>query len=139
MIASALRFDRASSCFLFDGASIGPGAMAEQVGRSLSVPVRPMPGDPAWSFVRTDGRPIGAFVVFREGVAHSGYFWVSVPGGGWEDHDRAERQRRNRHEHLMNALFGSPHFEDDAIRVELIRDPRSGLEQIDFRILPGWV
>jgi hypothetical protein len=135
MIASALRFDRASSCFLFDGACIGPGAMAEQVGRSLSVPVRPMPGDPAWSFVRTDGRAIDAFVAFFEGVAHSGCFWVSVPGDGWEDHDRAERQRRNRHEHLMNALFGSARFEDDAIRVELIRDPRSGLERIDFRIL----
>ena len=139
MIASALRFDRASSCFLFDGASIGPGATAEQVGRSLSVPVRPMPGDPAWSFVRTDGRPIDAFVAFREGMAHSGYLWVSVPGDGWEDHDRAERQRRIRHERLMNALFGSLRFEDDAICVELIRDPRSGLEQIDFRILPGWV
>jgi hypothetical protein len=29
-------------------------------------------------------------------------------------------------------LFGADRFEDHTIRVELVRDPRSGLEQIAF-------
>jgi hypothetical protein len=45
----------------------------------------------------------------------------------------------DRHEHPMNALFGSARFEDDSIQVELSRDPRSGLERIDFRILADMV
>ncbi|MEG3087214.1 hypothetical protein [Sphingomonas sp. PB4P5] len=75
-----------------------------------------------------------AFVTFRDDKVHSGYFWAYVPSGGWEDDERAEQQRRAEHERLMQALFGAIRFEDQAIRVDLARDPRSGLEQITFEL-----
>lgn len=72
---------------------------------------------------------------FLDGNTHSGYFWADVPtSGGWEDYERAEQQRRVKHEELMYDLFGADQYEDEAIDVELLRDPRSGLEQIAFDI-----
>jgi len=129
-----LKFDRVRSCFHLDGIAIGPGVTASQLAGSLSVGIEPMPDNPAWSFIRVDDRPVHASVTFFEGKVHSGRFWIDVPGGGWEDHERAERERRAGHERLMNAMFGAVRFEDYAIYVELVRDPQSGLEQISFAV-----
>jgi len=129
-----LAFDRVRSCFHLDGVAIGPGLTASQLANSLLAGIEPMPDNPAWSFLRVDDRPVNAFVTFLDGKMHSGRFWMDVPSAGWEDHERAERERRARHECLMNAMFGAVRYEDHAIRVELVRDPRSGLEQIGFEV-----
>lgn len=129
-----LKFDHTRSCFLLDGIAIGAGVTAPQLAASLPAEVEPKPDDPAWSFIRVDDRPVNAFVTFLDGKVHSGYFWIDVPSGGWEDYERAEQERRARHERLMDEIFGSVRFEDDAICVELVRDPRSGLEQINFEV-----
>jgi hypothetical protein len=129
-----LTFDHTCSRFLLDGIAIGPGVTAQQLANSLPAEVEPMPNNPAWSFIRVDDRPVNAFVTFLDGKVHSGYFWIDVPGSGWEDYERTEQERRARHEHLMNEIFGSVRFEDHAICIELVRDPRSGLEQINFEV-----
>ena len=129
-----LTFDHPRSCFMLDGARIGPGVDAASLAQALSVEVKPKPDDPAWSFIQTDGRPVNAFITAFEGKVHSGYFWIDVPGAGWDDYERAEQERRAAHERLMDELFGSLRFEDQAISVELVRDPRSGLEQITFEV-----
>lgn len=129
-----LAFDHTRSCLLLDGIAIGPGVTAPQLAGSLPAGIEPKPDDPAWSFIRVDDRPVNAFVTFLGGKVHSGYFWIDVPGGGWEDYERAEQERRAGHERLMDEIFGSVRFEDDAICVELVRDPRSGLEQINFEV-----
>ncbi|OWK29804.1 hypothetical protein [Sphingomonas mucosissima] len=129
-----LRFDRARSCFLLEGIPIGPGMSSLQLASSFAAPIQPMPHDPAWGFVQINTRPISAFVTFLEGKVHSGYFWAYVPSGGWDDYERAEQQRRAEHERVMDELFGAARFEDQAIHVESMRDPRSGLEQINFEV-----
>jgi hypothetical protein len=107
---------------------------AAQLASAFAVKVQPRPDDLHWSFIQVDARPVSAFVTFRDDKVHCGYFWTYVPSGGWEDYERAEQQRRTEHECLMQALFGAIRFEDQAIRVDLARDPRSGLEQITFEL-----
>jgi hypothetical protein len=107
---------------------------AAQLASAFAVKVQPRPDDLHWSFIQVDARPVSAFVTFRDDKVHCGYFWAYVPSGGWEDYERAEQQRRTEHECLMQALFGAIRFEDQAIRVDLARDPRSGLEQITFEL-----
>ncbi len=129
-----LAFDHARSRFLLDRIAIGPGVTVSRLTGSLSVGIEPMPDNPAWSFIRIDDRLVNASLTFFDGKVHSGCFWMDVPSAGWEDHERAERERRAGHERLMDAMFGAVRFADHAIRVELVRDPRSGLEQIGFEV-----
>lgn len=129
-----LAFDHARSCFYLDGIAIGPGVTASQLAGSLSVGIEPMADNPAWSFIRVDDRLVNASVTFFEGRVHSGCFWMCRPGDGWEDYEHAEHERRAGHDRLMKAMFGAVRFADHAICVELVRDPRSGLEQIGFEV-----
>lgn len=127
-----LAFEPETSSFVFYGVRIGPSVSVTQLAAALRVSVQDKPDDPAWSFVKVDARPLGAFVAFLEGTINSGYFWVDVPGAGWDDYERAEQQRRSEHERLMYEMFGALQYEDQFLSVDLVRDPRSGLEQIRF-------
>ncbi|WP_133031487.1 hypothetical protein [Sphingomonas sp. PP-CE-1G-424] len=127
-----LTFEHETSSFIFDGVRIGPSISVTQLAAALGVSVQDTPDDRAWSFVKVDARPVGAFVTFLEGKINSGYFWVDVPGAGWDDYERAEQQRRREHERLMDEMFGALQYDDQFVSVDLVRDPRSGLEQIRF-------
>lgn len=127
-----LTFDATLSIFQLDGTPIGPRVDGRTLVEAFGVAARPMPGDERWRFVQSADRPIDFFATLLNGVVHSGYFWVGVPSGGWDDYERAEQQRRAEHERIMQRLFGRLSFEDHRVRVELLRDPRSGLEQIAF-------
>jgi hypothetical protein len=129
-----LEFDRPRSSFLLNGVRIGPGVTEAQLASAFAVKVQLKPGYPRWSFFQMNSRPVSAFVTFRDDKVHSGYFWAYGPSDGLEDYERAEQQRRAEHERLTHALFGAIRFEDQAIRVVLARDPRSGLEQITFEL-----
>lgn len=134
MTLETLEFDRAHSCFLLNGVAISPGITATQLASAFPGKLESKPDDPRWRFLQVDARPVSAFVTFRDGAVHSGHFWAYVPSSGWDDYERAEQQRRAEHERLMTALFGAERFEDHAITVYLVRDPRAGLEQIDFEV-----
>ena len=127
-----LAFEHETSSFVFHEVRIGPGVSVTQLAAALRVSVQDKPDDSAWRFVKVDARPLSAFVAFLEGKINSGYFWVDVPGAGWNDYERAEHQRRMEHERLMCEMFGALQYDDQFLRVDLVRDPRSGLEQIRF-------
>ena len=127
-----LAFEHETSSFVFHGVRIGPSVSVTQLAAALGVSVQDKPDDRAWSFVKVDARPVGAFFAFLEGKINSGYFWVDVPGSGWDDYERAEQQRRREHERLMYEMFGALQYDDQFVSVDLVRDPRSGLEQIRF-------
>lgn len=127
-----LTFEHETSSFVFHGVRIGPSVPVTQLAAGLGVSVQDKPDDRAWSFVKVDDRPVGAFVAFLEGKINGGYFWVDVPSAGWNDYERAEQQRRRKHECLMYEMFGTLQYDDQFLSVDLVRDPRSGLEQIRF-------
>ena len=128
-----LQFDGALSACILHGVAIGPGVGDYDIARSFGVAVRPVTGLPEWTHVERSDLPINFSAAFRNGLLHSGYFWVPVPSKGWEDYERAEIKRRNEHELLMRRIFGALSFEDARIRIELIREPRGGMEQISWQ------
>lgn len=113
--------------------AIGPGVADRAVAQAFGVDVRPVTGLPEWTHVERSGLPINFSAAFRHGLLHSGYFWVPVPSKYWEDYERAENERRNEHELLLRRIFGALSFADRRIRIELIREPRSGMEQIAWQ------
>lgn len=92
-------------------------------------------GHPEWAVFRTRDLPINASLSFKDDRLHSGYFWASVEGGSWDTLEETEGYRRLMHEQIMQDLFGADKFENDALTVRLIRDPRSSMEEIAFRII----
>lgn len=102
-----LTFEQETSSFVFQGVRIGPSVSVTQLAAALSVGVQDKQDDRAWSFVRVDARPVSAFVAFSDGKINSGYFWVDLPGAGWDDRERPEQQRRSEHERLMYEMFGA--------------------------------
>lgn len=130
-----LTFDVRRSRFILDGVAIGADLSPAALARAFNVDVEVKPDDSAWSFVQVNDRPINLFATFLKEQLHSGYFWASVPAAGWDDYERAEATRRAEHERLIDEMFGKECFENSVIQVELVRDPRSGLEQIAFNML----
>ena len=128
-----LDFDRGRSAFLYDGVTIGPTTRLSDLETQLSGEAGPIPGQAGWSRFKTKGAPINLSLSFYEDIAHSGFFWANIPGGGsWDEAERVEGLRRAEHEKIAARLFGADHFEDGRINVSLVRDPRSYLEEIFF-------
>ncbi|WP_147453143.1 hypothetical protein [Sphingomonas sp. PP-CE-3A-406] len=107
-----LTFEHETSSFVFHGVRIGPSVSVTQLAVALGVSVQDKPDNRAWSFVKVDARPVGAFVAFLEVKINSGYFWGDVPGAGWNDYERAEQQPRREHERLMYEMFGTLQYDD---------------------------
>lgn len=130
-----LTFDLRRSQFVLDSVAVGVDVYPAELAVALNVAVEVKPDDAAWCFVQTNDRPVNLFATFFKEQLHSGYFWANVPAAGWDDYERAEATRRVEHERLMEEMFGTKCFESAEISVELLRDPRSGLEQIAFNML----
>lgn len=130
-----LCFDADRSSFVFDDVEIGFETLAEQLANSLGVALQHKPDDDAWCFVEASRKSMSAIVSFHEGRVHSGSFWVNVHTGGWQNYEQVEAARRAEHERLMTDMFEASCFQDGAMSVRLVRDPRSGLEQITFQML----
>ncbi|WP_420138300.1 hypothetical protein [Sphingomonas sp.] len=131
-----LDFDRSRSAFLYNGVIIGPATRLSDLETQLEGEAGPIPGQPGWSQFKTKGAPINLTLTFYDDIAHSGYLWANVPGGGsWDEAEKTEAARRAEHEKIASRLFGADHFDDARIKVSLVRDPRSYLEQIFFEFL----
>jgi len=130
-----LAFNADKASFAFDGVLIGAAVSSEQLANSFGVAVRHKPDDELWCFIEVTRKTMSVSISFHKGRVHSGSFWVNTHPGGWQDYEQIEAARRAEHERLMNEMFGANRFRGAAISVELVRDPRSGLEQITFQML----
>ena len=128
-----LDFDQGRSAFLYDGVIIGPSTRLSELEAQLTGEGGPIPGQPGWSYFKTKGAALNLSITFFEDAAHSGYFWANIPGGGsWDEAEKIEALRRAEHEKITARIFGADHFENGLIKVSLVRDPRSYLEEIFF-------
>ena len=125
--------DKAS--FAFDDVLIGAAVSPEQLANSFGVAIQHKRDDELWCFIEVTRKTMNVSISFHKGRVHSGSFWVNAHPGGWQDYEQIEAARRAGHERLMSEMFGANRFRSAAISVELVRDPRSGLEQITFHML----
>lgn len=130
-----LLFDAQQSSFYLDGVRIGSGTSLGEVTASFGDTVTVANGAVGWMFVSRDCVPVSASITLKDEVVHSGAFWASwIRTDGWDAYEAGERKRRVEHEKMMLDLFGKARFEGASIEVGLVRDPRSGFEQIVISI-----
>lgn len=128
-----LQFDQARRCFVLDGVAIGRGTRERDVTGRFDGECADTPGHPDY---RTfDGRSgeLGLFLAFRSGWLDNGYFAIALlRRGTWDAVEELEAWRRQRHEAIMQSLFGAMRFDSSDLVVDLVREPRNLTEQLRF-------